>query len=378
MPIVSFISRRRRELALCGASVLLHLLALAWLAPQLGRAGGQASAGETDPVMARLIAPPPEPEPAAEMPKPAARPARKRALPVRRPPAPQALPVAGFVAGAGESASGSEIGAGETVIDIQSVQAATVTPAPAVAAPVEAAAAAPEPPPAAPAAHQYRVSMPPSARIVLDVERKDANGTLWHGEAAMAWKLRGDSYSMKLEAGIRVLVARVNLVVLESEGRIVDGGFAPVVMTEKRRGRAQTATHFGAQDERITFSASPASYALLPGTQDKATVPLQLAAIARGDSSQLGAGIEMLVGEDKDASVFRFVALGQEEIDTRLGRMQTWHLSRPPRAGAYSSRLDIWLAPAHGWYPVRIKNIEANGAVTTQTVTKIEVAESGS
>jgi hypothetical protein len=372
MPIVSFISRRRRKLALCGASVLLHLLALAWLAPQLGRAGGQASAGETDPVMARLIAPPPEPEPAAEMPKPAARSARKRAPPVRRPPAPQALPM---VAGASESLPGSESGAGETVTDIQFVQAATVTPAPAVAAPVEAVAAAAEPPPAA---HQYRVSMPPSARIVLNVERKDANGTMWHGEAAMAWKLSGDSYSMKLEAGIRLLVARVNLVVLESEGRIVDGGFAPVVMTEKRRGRAQTATHFGAQDARITFSASPASYALLPGTQDKATVPLQLAAIARGDSSQLGAGIEMLVGEDKDASVFRFVTLGQEEIDTGLGRMQTWHLSRPPRAGAYSSRLDIWLAPAYGWYPVRIKNIEANGAVTTQTVTKIEVAESGS
>ena len=55
---------------------------------------------------------------------------------------------------------------------------------------------------------------------------------------------------------------------------------------------------------------------MLPGTQDKATVPLQLAAIARGDSSQLGGDIEMLVGEDKDASVFRFVVLGQEELDT--------------------------------------------------------------
>ena len=220
--------------------------------------------------------------------------------------------------------------------------------------------------------------MPPSARITLDVERKDADGTLWHGEAAMAWKLKGDSYSMRLEAGIRLIVTRVNLVVLESEGRISDAGFAPVVMTEKRRGRAQTATRFGEQDARITFSASPASYAMLPGTQDKATVPLQLAAIARGDSSQLGAAIEMLVGEDKDATVFRFVTLGQEEIDTGMGRMQAWHLSRPPRAGAYSSRLDIWLAPAHGWYPVRIKNIEASGAVTTQTVAKIEVADSGS
>lgn len=372
MPIVSFIFRRRRELALCGASVLLHLLALAWLAPQLSRAGGQASAAEPSPMMASLIAAP-EPEP-VKLPKPVAKPARKRAPSVRRPPAQEAMPAIASTASMSESAPAAESGAGETVTDIQSVQATTASPAPAVAAPAEAVAAAQEAPAAAP---QYRVSMPPSARILLDVERKDANGTMWHGEAAMAWQLKGDSYSMRLEAGIRLFVTRVNLVVLESAGRISDAGFAPVVMTEKRRGRAQTATRFGEQDARITFSASPATYAMLPGTQDKATVPLQLSAIARGDSRQLGAAIEMLVGEDRDASVFRFVTLGQEEIDTGMGRMQAWHLSRPPRAGLYSSRLDIWLAPAHGWYPVRIKNIEANGAVTTQTVAKIEVADSG-
>jgi hypothetical protein len=91
----------------------------------------------------------------------------------------------------------------------------------------------------------------------------------------------------------------------------------------------------------------------------------------------LKGNIDMLVGEDKDASVFRFVLVGQEEIDTPLGRLLTWHLSRPPRPGAYNSRLDVWLAPSLGWVPVRIDNIESSGATTTQTVKNISRPDAG-
>ena len=61
----------------------------------------------------------------------------------------------------------------------------------------------------------------------------------------------------------------------------------------------------------------------------------------------------------------------QEELETKLGKLMTWHLSRPPKPGSYNSRLEVWLAPEHDWYPVQIRNTEASGAVTTQTVTKI-------
>ena len=351
--------RPGRALALGAATILLHLLVLWWIMPQLGAAN---VAGETV-VETRLIAiasPQPAPEPPKPRPKPAA-PKPRAAVPVS-PPVVQVEMV--------------EPGAVEMLSDVQSIQATTVTGP----APPEPAAAPPEPAPVpgpgpAAAARQYRVDLPPSSRIVLDVERTDADGTRWHGEQAIAWQLNGDRYKMTVEAGIRVLV-RVNLLVLESVGRAGAAGFVPETMTEKRRGKAPTSTRFG--DGRITFSASPASYDLLPGAQDKATVPLQLAAIARGDVSQLDGGIDILVGEDKDASVFKFVALGQEELDTALGRMHALHLSRPPRAGAYGSRLDIWLAPALGWLPVRIRNTEASGAVTTQTVNKIETMEAGS
>jgi hypothetical protein len=103
-----------------------------------------------------------------------------------------------------------------------------------------------------------------------------------------------------------------------------------------------------------------------------------LAAIARGDPKQLSGNIDIFVGEDRDASVFSFVVAGQEQIDTPLGRIGTWHLVRPPKPGSYSSRLDLWLAPDYGWVPVQIRNVEASGAVTTQTARSIVKKDSGS
>jgi len=255
-----------------------------------------------------------------------------------------------------------------------------VAPAP-QAPPAPAPAAAVPPPPATPAtpeARRYVVDMPPPAKITLDVARTDADGTAWSGEALLAWQLNADSYRIQIEAGIRVVFARVNLVVLKSEGAVAATGFAPITMTEKRRGRAMTATHFNWGKGVITFSASEATHQLPAGAQDKASIPLQLAAIARGDPKQLTGAIDIFVGEDRDAVIYRFTVVGQEAIDTKLGTLQTWHLTRPPQPGSYKSRLDIWLAPAHGWYPVRIRNTEPNGAVTTQTVNNIVLDHSGS
>ena len=109
----------------------------------------------------------------------------------------------------------------------------------------------------------------------------------------------------------------------------------------------------------------------------EARVPLQLAAIARADPSQLAGDIDIQVGEERDATVYRFVVVGKEEIDTKRGKLQVVHLSRPPKEGSYRTRLDIWLAPARGWYPVQIRSTEASGAVTTQTVNNIAVTDTG-
>jgi hypothetical protein len=172
-----------------------------------------------------------------------------------------------------------------------------------------------------------------------------------------------------------MVVTRLNLLVSTSEGAIGEAGFEPQEATEKRLNRSKTATHFNREQGLITFSASAATVPLAPGAQDKTSLPLQLTAIARADPGQFDGSIDITVGGEKEATVYRFIVVGKEEIETSLGSMVAWHLSRPARPGHYSAQLDIWLAPKHGWYPVQIRNTEANGAVTTQTVSKITLTE---
>ena len=242
--------------------------------------------------------------------------------------------------------------------------AAPATPA------VESAQPQPE---AAPKAdvQRWKVALPPSATFELDVKRKDADGTNWSGSANIGWESDGASYKATQEVGISLLIARVNLLQVNSEGTINEFGIAPAKFTEKRRNRAATATHFNQLEQKITFSSSERSVALAAGAQDRATLLFQLAGIGRADVNQFGKPIDILVGEDRNAQVYSFQLVGEDEIETRMGKLVTWHLARPPKPGSYSAKLDIWLAPSLDWYPVQIRNTEGNGAVTTQTVTSI-------
>lgn len=368
-----FFPRRRRSFVLAALVVLLHWMALGLFQTRLDlpRHGGADGGGTLVAELLPAAAPAPPPEP-APLPLPPSAPP---------PPLPEIAPlpaelgtpvVIGANDGAAQAAPAEAASSGEGVAAAPAAPAPQPAPQPAPPEPAPAPAA---PPP--PEARRYVVDMPPPAAITLDVARTDADGTEWSGEALLDWQLDADTYRIKVEAGIRVVFTRVNLVVLNSEGAVAATGFAPIRMTEKRRGRSLTATHFDWGGNRLTFSSSQASYALVPGAQDKASVPLQLAAIARGDPKQMRGDIDIFVGEDRDATMYRFKVVGREQIDTRLGRLETLHLSRPPQPGSYKSQLDIWLAPGHGWYPVRIRNTEANGAVTTQTVNNIVLNHSG-
>jgi hypothetical protein len=382
-------TRRRRQLVLGALTILLHVLVFSWFARQVGHVPDPSARTGRAPMTAELVeAPQPRPLPAVPPPQPAMQQPPlpeiepEPVVPAAPPPgqsdatAPALTPESdGFAA---PDAAGQQTGQGGAAAGAGAVQSRedeqreTAPQAQAQAEP------APQPQPAAPEARRYKVDMPPSADITLDVARTDANGTKWSGDALLSWRVTPSGYRVKVEAGIRVVFAHVNLLTLTSEGTVGDEGFVPTLMTEKRRGRAMTATHFNRQDGTLTFSASGLKYPLVPGAQDKASVPLQLTAIARGDAKQLSGNIDILVGEDRDASVFTFTVAGQEQLDTPLGRIATWHLVRPPKPGSYNSRLELWLAPGHGWYPVQIRNVEASGAVTTQTASRIEIKQAGS
>jgi hypothetical protein len=384
--VFSMTPARWRVLLLCVAVLLLHLFTIDWLGQHIG-AGQDAQYKPDKPqvisaaLLKALMAP--DPEDAAPLPKPAAKPVPK-AAPVRQGrPASNAAQAAALAALGSDDdtpgASDAQIAAAAAADGADFPGAGAAKPAPPVEAPKPAAEPPPKPVPEAPkpgddapfVPHRYRTVMPDPAQFDLDLKRVDADGTKWDGVADMRWSTDGSHYKVRVEAGVSILVTRVNLLVSTSEGIIDDAGIAPVTATEKRKGRAQTATHFNRDTKLITFSATERNYPLPEGAQDKASLPFQLAAIGRADVNQFVGNIDLFVGEDKEANLFRFHLVGEDEITTPMGRLVTWHLTRPPRPGSYSSRLDIWLAPSLGWYPVQIRNTEASGALTTQIVTAI-------
>ena len=367
MPASFFSSPRRRTVVFVAVIGALHYMALEWLTSRASMVPLRPDGAQV--VSMALLAAPPEPQPLPVPPPPPELPVPKPRLP---PPPPLTdLPSS---ESAQLTAPASEAPPGPVTPAPPAAGAPAITapaPAPAVAE-VPAPAPAP-PPPAVEQARRYKTNAPASAQFDLHVDRRDADGTKWQGVASMAWDNRGDTYQLKLEVGLSMLITRINLLVLTSEGLIDGTGIVPVTATEKRKGRAQTATHFNRDSKLITFSATTATAPWQEGAQDKASVPFQLAAIGRADVNQLAGNIDILVGEEKEATVFRFQLVGEEELDTRMGRLVTWHVRRPPKPGTYSSQLDIWLAPSMQWYPVQIRNTEASGALTTQTVTKISV-----
>jgi hypothetical protein len=395
MTIASFLSRHRRIWVLCGATLALHYAAIDWVGGRLS-----AQTHRQSPVPASLMtaqlklalpkrvesAPLEDVKPLTEAPrKPPARP-RSIPSPAQSSPAPSVEAITPAPITAGEAAGGADLLAAPADIAVGSAagtaageqagaaQAQTGTPPPQVAQGETPAAAQPD---AAPrqGGRRYKVNLPPSATFDMTVDRVDADGTKWTGAATMTWHTDGSRYQASVEAGVSLLVTRINLLVLRSEGVIDDYGIAPTKVTEKRTRRAETATHFNRDAGTITFSSSERSYPLLVGAQDKATVPFQLGGIGRADVNQFGSDIDIQVGEDKEATVFRFQLIGEEEIDTRMGKLLTWHLSRPPKPGSYSSKLEIWLAPGFNWYPVQIRNTEASGALTTQTVSNMKMTD---
>lgn len=393
MTIASFLSRHRRIAVLCAATLALHYTAIDWVGGRLSAQTQQQSELKPSLMTAQLKLALPkrvESKPVEEI-KPLAEAPRKprpRPKPASAAPAPSVAAITPAPMAAGEMASSADVlAAASDLADVGvatgdsgagqqagAAQPQTGTPPPEVA---QGATPAAETPDAGPrqAGRRYKVNLPPSATFDMTVDRVDADGTKWTGAATMTWHTDGSRYQASVEAGVSLLVTRINLLVLRSAGTIDDSGIAPEKMTEKRARRAETATHFNRDAGTISFSATERSYPLLAGAQDKATVPFQLGGIGRADLNQFGGDIDIQVGEDKEATMFRFQLVGEEEIDTRMGKLLTWHLSRPPKPGSYSSRLDIWLAPGLNWYPVQIRNTEGSGALTTQTVSNIKMSD---
>jgi hypothetical protein len=168
------------------------------------------------------------------------------------------------------------------------------------------------------------------------------------GEASLSWQPEADGrYALRLSRRI----GERSLPDLQSLGRLGPAGLAPERFALQRRGRDQQAVNFDQDEARLSFSASPAQYALPEGAQDRLSWWLQLAALVQAESAPLPGTrwrvwVAGLRGELREWTF---------ELEAPTDPAQPGlHLRRLP-LGPEDPGVQIWLDPARGHWPLRLR-----------------------
>ncbi len=224
-----------------------------------------------------------------------------------------------------------------------------------VGPPAESIAAAPPAPPAQ-AGPPSAYAIPGSVRLRYAVTGK-SRGKSWNVDGELLWRHDGARYEARLgDSGPRQSSRSQ-----QSTGQIGAGGLAPLRFSDTARGSEQ-ATHFERDAGTLVFSNNAPQQPLLPGTQDRLSVLLQLAALVGADPAKFppGSSITVPTAGRRDAQPWQFSVEADGALDLPGGSVATRKLVREPR-GEYDLRVELWLGTTMDYVPVRIRLTQANG-----------------
>jgi len=227
-----------------------------------------------------------------------------------------------------------------------------------------AAASSPEPEPAAPAHSEsvsaaaptpvYPTRIPPSTQLHFTLQRGSTVG-----EATLTWRVDGERYVLQLHASI----APGRPLERQSQGGFDEAGLAPVRMADRRNGRDLRAANFQREQRKISFSGPRWEWPLHPGAQDRVSWLVQLVAIAEAAPDALRDGGELsmwVVGTRGALSAWRFDVRGRQDLMAPGGVASAWWLVREPEH-PYDLRIEVWLDPARGHWPLRLRQTQVPG-----------------
>lgn len=282
------------------------------------------------------VAPPAPPAPKPEPPKPKPKP---------QPPAPAPAPPDTLAAPVTTDAPGPQA-ASATVAGDGATPGATASAAQAAPTPASAAAADTD-----------KFSPPPSATLSYDALMNGVRNQT--GE--LHWVNANGHYQLKVSVPI-LFLGTFDFI---SEGGFDANGIAPTRYVERRGRRAEYVTDFHRDGTpTLSFSRSGKSVPLAPGAQDRFSVMMQLASLARGNPeryTKVGVTHEITVVDTDSSETWPVQYVGKETLSTPQGYVETRHFTRLPRHDGDKRRVDIWLAPALNWMPVRVKQVEPSG-----------------
>jgi hypothetical protein len=212
-----------------------------------------------------------------------------------------------------------------------------------------------------------KINPPPSADLDYTINAKQ-KGLALNGSSHVRWHTDGQQYAIVTETRAS-LVGKI--LDAKSEGTIDRYGLAPNTASEKRFRKEQTTTTFDRSSGKITFSGSDASYPIKGGEQDRNSVTWQLVTLARGNNFKTGSTVSLIVAGQKDADPWTFKVGKQEKISTPLGNLTALPLTKVVKDAGKDQKVELWLAPAKEWYPVRLRFTDPDGDTIEQTISKI-------
>ena len=367
---------RRALVAITALVLALHWLVLsgvplAWDSPAqpTGQVFSTRSIAAPPPAAVPTVATAPA---AKATPAAAPQPAARKKPPARTTPAPSSTAAAAAPQLPAEAMpTGTEVGTDTAP------NTATESPAP----PAEVAAAAPEAPasaavpPAPPAEATTGVDitppgagtgqapphpppparLPPPTRLAFDVSGQ-AKKFAYNARAELLWQHDGSRYEARQEISAFLVGTRTQ----RSVGAITAQGLLPEKFSDKSR--SEQAAHFDYAQGRVTFSANTPQAPASPGVQDRLSVFIQLGALLAADPGRFvpGTQITLTTVSARSADRWTFTIEGPETLDLPSGATPALKLRRLPRKD-YDQKAELWVAPALGYLPVRIKLTQANG-----------------
>lgn len=176
----------------------------------------------------------------------------------------------------------------------------------------------------------------------------------------LLWQQDGQSYGARLEFSAFGL-SRVQT----SRGQITQQGLAPLRFSDKYR--SEVAAHFVREQGKVSFSANTPDAPLLAGAQDRLSILLQLAGLIAGAPDQYPSATTIAIQTigPRDADTWLFTVGSAETLTLPGGQQVALKLLRNPRQ-PYDQQVELWLAPALGYLPVRLRITDANGDYVDQ------------
>lgn len=202
-----------------------------------------------------------------------------------------------------------------------------------------------------------KTTLPASMKIKYAVE---SNKFPFSATTDLLWRQNGETYEIQQESGtLGIAIQR------SSRGHITPVGLAPLRFSYKIL--SELTAQVDREKNKVTFSANTPDAPLLAGAQDQLSIQVQLAAMLAGNPAHFsrGTALTIQVVGPRASDMWVIAVIGEEKLFMPGGELMAIKLVRNPKL-EFDQKLELWMAPALGYLPARIRISEPNGDYVDQ------------